>query len=156
VQPEFEMVTTCASEDKDRETEQKAQRRKEMKLLFEKLRKIQDSLDKRNADFKEQIRFQMMNARKRIEELESGEMTEDLFEAHNAKDEEAEKFDYGKRDISRKPLEVELNYFLPYFSLPLLQNEYNMLSTNENYSMYNFIFVSGKQVDARLNFVCSI
>ena len=98
----------------------------------------------------------MMNARKKIEELDAGEMTEELFEAHNAKDEEAEKFDYGKRDISRKPLETELNYFLPYYSLYLLEDEYSMVSTLENSSFNNFIFVTGKAVDARLNFVCSI
>ena len=40
VQPEFEMQTTCTSDDKDKENKQKSARRGEMKLLFEKLRKI--------------------------------------------------------------------------------------------------------------------
>ena len=53
----FEMHTTCAPDDKKREANQKSQRKKEIQLLFEKLRKVQDSLDKKNADFKEQIRF---------------------------------------------------------------------------------------------------
>ena len=48
---------------------------KEMKMLLDKLRKISDSLEKSNADFKEQIRYQMMNARNRIEELEGNKMT---------------------------------------------------------------------------------
>ena len=97
-----------------------------------------------------------MNARKKIEELDDGEMTEEKFEAHNARDEEAEKFDYGNRDISRKPLETELNFFLPYYSLYLLEDEYSMVSTLENSSFNNFVFVTGRAVEARLNFVCSI
>lgn len=47
-----------------------------------------------------------MIARTKIEELENGEMTEELFEAHLKKEEEKEKFDYGNnRKLSRKPLE---------------------------------------------------
>ena len=89
-------------------------------MLLDKLRKISDSLEKSNADFKEQIRYQMMNARNRIEELEGNKMTQEMFEQHLMKDEETSGVQYGGRDVSRKPLEYELNKLLPYFSLRLL------------------------------------
>ena len=74
-------------------------------MLLDKLRKISDSLEKSNADFKEQIRYQMMNARNRIEELEGNKMTQEMFEQHLMKDEETSGVQYGGRDVSRKPLE---------------------------------------------------
>lgn len=70
--------------------------------------------------------------------------------------EETEVFDYLGRGISRKPLEAELNLDLPYFPLRLLQNEFGMLSTTENYSNHNFIFSTGKPVDTRILLAISI
>lgn len=96
-----------------------------------------------------------MNARQRIEGLEAAMMDTELFEAHLQKDEE-EKFDYGDRPRSRKPLEGELNENLPYLSLNLLQNDFGMLSTTENFCNNNYIWSTGKPVAARINLLVSV
>ena len=69
----------------------------------------------------------MMNARQRIEELDAGVVDERYWNQQNAQNDEVEKFDYGTREISRKPLEVELNQQMPYISLNLCEMQFGML-----------------------------
>ena len=57
VQQEFELKTNCSTQDKEKEKAYRMERKKQLRQLIDKLRKIQDSLDKNNLEFKEQIRF---------------------------------------------------------------------------------------------------
>lgn len=61
-----------------------------------------------------------MMCRQKIQELRQDIVDEDKFEQHNQK-EEQDLFDYGRREISHKPLEMELDKILPFFSLPLFE-----------------------------------
>ena len=62
----------------------------------------------------------MMNCRLRIAEQDSKIITEDDFDAVNAKDDDSQPIDYGNRKISRGPLESQGEQVTPFITRPLL------------------------------------
>lgn len=57
------MEVKCTTRDKEKEKKTKDERKLQLEKLKEKIQKIQDSLTTGNSEFKEMIRFQMMNCR---------------------------------------------------------------------------------------------
>ena len=144
VNKEFQLHTTCEEIDKKNELKWKKERIKQYEKLYETIRKIQDSLDKKDPDFADNIRAQLMMCRQKIQELKQDIVDEDKFEQHNQK-EEQDLFDYGRREISHKPLEMELDKILPFFSLPLFEQTYGgVLLASENASIVNGVFSTGQ------------
>ena len=78
-------------------------------------------------------------------------MSEKLFLAH-LKKEENENFDWGNREISHAPLELELDRILPFITLQMVGDEKSLLTTVENSSVYNGLFTTGLKKQWRLNF----
>lgn len=115
--------------DKEREVKMREERKAIMNALYEKVRTIHESLNnKSDPDFKDMIRFQMMNARNKLEELGKGIMSLEEWDRQYKNDDDADgKFDYGQRQINRGPLELENAYDLPFLNMNLMQQESSSL-----------------------------
>lgn len=69
---DFMLEIKVDSKDKEREKKMREDRKVIMNALYEKVRTIHESLtNKSDPDFKDMIRFQMMNARNKLEDLNS-------------------------------------------------------------------------------------
>lgn len=146
VHEQFKISLTVDEKDKERENRMREERKAIINALYEKVRTIHESLNnKADPDFKDMIRFQMMNARNKLEELSLGIVTEDDWNAAYAKEDDGQKFDYGSRQINRGPLELESNFHLPFSNMQLMEQEASsLLFSVSNCSIVNGIYTSGK------------